>query len=428
MPAHWHSAGVSTATHVDPEPLPGPGRVSVLRHPPFRLLFAGQALSAVGDRLFLVATPFAVLAIPGADASDVGLVIGASALSLAVCVLIGGVVADRVPRRLTMLVSDVVRGVVQAIGAALLLTDRATVMQFVVLMLVYGAAEAFFRPAMLGLIPQVVEPGEEQPANAMLALSMNVSMVIAPAFAGILVAWLGAGGALAVDSGTFAVSALTLLVLRPRAATRAEPDHFLADLRGGWREVVTRSWVWTTLIAFSAYHALVLPALFVLGPQVSEQIRNGASSWGWISAGFGVGAVVGSLVAVRWKPPRPGVLIGVSLCLASSQSAICTSSLPTWTLALFEAFTGVAVSLCFTVWETALQERIPSEAQSRVSSFDYLGSLTLMPVGYALVGPVSDALGTRTTAIGASVITGVVCLLVAGSRGLRALRPLDVSA
>ncbi|MCU1600247.1 MAG: transporter [Frankiales bacterium] len=356
MPAHWHSAGVSTATHVDPEPLPGPGRVSVLRHPPFRLLFAGQALSAVGDRLFLVATPFAVLAIPGADASDVGLVIGASALSLAVCVLIGGVVADRVPRRLTMLVSDVVRGVVQAIGAALLLTDRATVMQFVVLMLVYGAAEAFFRPAMLGLIPQVVDPGEEQPANALLALTANVSMVLAPAIGGVLVAVIGPGGSLAVDAATFAASALSLLMLRPRPAAPVERSSFAKDLAGGFHEVRSRSWVWSAMLAFSAYHALVLPAVFVLGPLVASEIRDGATSWGWISAGFGAGAVAGSLVALRWQPSRPGLVIGATLSVASAQGWICASSMPTWAVTGLEAVTGVGVSICFTVWETQLQQ------------------------------------------------------------------------
>ena len=401
----------------------------MLRHREFALLFAGQALSLVGDRLFLVAMPFAVLSVPGAGARGVGLVLGASALSLALFVLVGGVVADRLPRQLTMLASDVVRAVSQGATAVLLLTDTATVWRLVALQAVYGAAEAFFRPAVLGLVPQLVDRGEEQPANALLALSANVSMVVAPAVAGVLVATIGPGGALLVDAATFVASALTLALLRPRAQVRGEKAHFLADLAGGWREVVTRSWVWTTLLAFSAYHALVLPALFVLGPQSAEQLRNGASSWGWITAGFGVGAVTGSLVALRWRPTRPGLLIGVSLCLASSQSAICTSPLPTWTLAVFEAVTGVCVALCFTVWETALQERIPAAAQSRVSSFDYLGSLTLMPVGFVLVGPAADAFGVRTTAVWASVLTGAVCLAVAatpGLRRLRALAPADV--
>ncbi len=419
---HWQSAAVSTAAPVDPEPLVGPGRLSVLRHRPFALLFAGQALSAVGDRLFMVATPFAVLSIRGAGAADVGLVLGASALSLAICVLIGGVVADRVPRRLTMLVSDVVRGVVQAVGAALLLSGTATVPQFVVLMLFYGAAEAFFRPAMLGLIPQVVTPGEEQPANALLSLTGNASMVLAPAVGGVLVAWIGPGASLAVDAATFAASALSLLMLRPRPAAPIEKSPFLQDLAGGFHEVRTRSWVWSTLVAFATYHALVLPAVFVLGPLVAVEIRDGATSWGWISAGFGTGAVVGSLVALRWQPSRPGLLIGVTLAVASAQAWICASSMPTWTVASLEAVTGVGVSTCFTVWETQLQQHIPAAAQSRVSSFDYLGSLTLMPVGLAAIGPVAQSLGTRPTAVGASLITVAICLLVAFSGGMRALR------
>jgi MFS family permease len=371
--------------------------------------------------------PFAVLSIPGSGAREVGLVLGASALSLAVFVLVGGVVADRLPRQLTMLASDALRAVSQGLSAALLLSGHATVWQLVVLQAVYGASEAFFRPAMLGLVPQVVEPGEEQPANALLALSANGSMVIAPAMAGVLVATLGAGGALAVDAGTFVLSALTLLALRPRPAAKAQGNTFREDLHGGWTEVRTRSWVWSTLLAFSAYHALVLPALFVLGPQVALSFRNGATSWGWISAGFGVGAVAGSLLALRWKPCRPGVVIGTTLSLASAQAAICASTLPTWSVVALEAVTGVGVSLCFTVWETLLQERIPAEAQSRVSSFDYLGSLTLMPVGYALVGPLADHFGVRTTAVTASVLTGALCLAVAASRGLRSLRPLPPS-
>jgi predicted MFS family arabinose efflux permease len=292
-------------------------------------------------------------------------------------------------------------------------------------MLGYGAAEAFFRPAMLGLVPQVVEPGEEQAANALLALTSNVSMVVAPALAGVLVAWLGAGGSLAVDAGTFAGSALSLLLLRPRPVPPGQTGSFRADLVGGFAEVRARAWVWTTLLAFSAYHALMLPALFVLGPLVAVELRDGASSWGWISSGFGVGAVLGSLLALRWRPARPGVFIGTTLSVASTQAAICASSLPTWAVTALEVVTGVAVALCFTVWETQLQQHIPATAQSRVSSFDYLGSLTLMPLGFAVVGPLSEAFGVRATAVWASVLTAAVCLLVACSPGLRSLRPFS---
>ncbi|MGB8649374.1 MAG: MFS transporter, partial [Mycobacteriales bacterium] len=286
----WGGAiSTPSTTTDDPEALLAPGRTSVLRHRDFALLFAGQAVSVLGDRLVMVAMPFAVLSLPGAGAAEVGLVLGSSAAALALFVLVGGVVADRLPRQLTMLGSDVVRAAAQGVTAFLLLSGSATVGRLMLLQAVYGAAEAFFRPAVLGLVPQVVAGGEEQAANALLSLTSNVSMVLGPAVAGVLVAVLGPGGAVAADAGTFAVSAATLLALRPRPVRREGSQHFLADLAGGWREVRSRDWVWTTLLSFSAYHALVLPALFVLGPRVAEQLRGGSAAWGAISAGFGAG-------------------------------------------------------------------------------------------------------------------------------------------
>lgn len=411
----------STALPDDPSPQLGPGRASVLRHREFSLLFAGQAVSLFGDRIVMVAAPFAVLALPGGSASGVGLVLGASALGFGLFVLVGGVVADRLPRQFTMLASDVVRAVVQATAAGLLLSDHATVVSLALLQFVYGAAEAFFRPAVLGLVPQVVDAGEEQPANALLALSTNIAMVVGPAVAGVLVAWLGPGGALAVDAGTFVVSAVTLMFLRPRPYEPAPPEGFRAEIVGGWREVRTRSWVWATLLAFTAYHAMVLPAIFVLGPKVANDIRDGATSWGLITTGFGAGAVLGSVLAMRWAPRRPGVVLGLSLFVGSMQGAICAAPFATWVVALLEAGAGIGIALCFTVWQTALQQRIPAEAQARVSSFDHLASVTLMPVGYALIGPAADAFGVRATSVGATVAAALVCLAI-----LPALRALSV--
>lgn len=408
----------------DPEPVPHLRRTAVLRGREFRLLFAGQAVSALGDRLVIVALPFAVLSIPGAGLSGVGLVLGASALSLGLFVLVGGVVADRLPRQLTMLASDAVRAAAQGLSALLLLSGSATVPRLVLLQAVYGAAEAFFRPALLGLVPQVVEPGEEQPANALLAVTSTGAMVVGPAVAGILVATSGPGATLAVDAGTFVVSALSLLALRPRRAPHpAGPvERFGSQLAGGWREVRSRSWVWSVLLAFGAYHALVLPALFVLGPQYAQAHRGGAAAWGVISAGFGVGAVAGSVLSLHWRPARPGLVIALALAASCAQAFIGVSPLPTLAVAGLEAATGICVSLCFTVWETALQERIPERAQSRVSSFDYLGSVVLMPAGYVLMGPLAHAIGDESTGALASLAGLTVCLAVASGRGLRGLR------
>jgi MFS family permease len=412
----------ATQPELSPQPISG-ARRPFPRGREFRLLFAGQSVSAIGDRLVMVAMPFAVLTIPGAGLTDVGLVLGSSALTLALFVLVGGVWADRLPRQLTMLASDVVRAIAQAVTAVLLITDHAQVWHLVVLQMIYGAAEAFFRPAALGLIPQVVERHEIQSANALMSLSMNVGMVAGPAAAGVLVATAGAGVALAVDAGSFVVSAIALAMMRPRPVVRTEArTSFFSELRGGWREVTSRTWVWSLILVFSAYHLTVLPALFILGPAVSNSDRGGAAAWGVISTGFGVGAVTGSLLALRWQPHRPGVVVATALCLGATQCSIVVSPLSTALVTILEALTGVGVVVCFTVWETALQERIPEASQSRVSSFDYLGSLTLMPLGYLLVGPAADLLGNRGAALTATLITLAVALVVAAGRDVRSLR------
>jgi len=413
---------------IDPQPL-GPGGLDLPRagrgplgSPPFRLLFGGQALSVFGDRLIMVAMPFAVLAIDGAGAKDVGIVLGAGALAVAVFILVGGVWADRLPRRATMLASDLVRALVQGVAAVLLLTDHASVALLVVVQVLYGAAEAFFRPAMLALLPELLDDDELQPANALLGLSSNVSMVVGPVVAGVLVAVIGAGGALAVDAGTFAVSAATLALLRVvRPVVPAPRESFLRELAAGWGEVRSRGWVWATILSFSGYHALVLPALFVLGPIVAAESRGGATAWGVISAGFGVGAVLGSLLALRWRPPRPGFVIALGLLVSSTQAAIVTTTWPTAVVAALEAVTGVTVALTFTVWESALQRHIPMAAQARVSSFDYLGSLTLMPLGYVVMGPLAPVVGVQRLAVVATVASMLVCAAVLANGSLRRL-------
>jgi MFS family permease len=430
----WHSdllvetAGPTHLTaEVDPQPVsPGPSsagsRFGPLRSRGFRLLFAGQAVSVFGDRLTMVAIPFAVLSVPGGDAGTVGIVLGANAFAVAAAILIGGVWGDRVPRRRTMLLSDVVRGVAQGVTAAALLAGFASVGLLVGLQLLYGVAEAFFRPAALGLLPELVDERDLQPANALLSLTSNVALVAGPAAAGALVAAVGAGGAIAVDAATFAVSGLTLALLSPRrSAACAEPTSFRSDLAGGWREVRSRGWVWSIILGFSAYHALVLPAVFVLGPVYAEQARGGAAAWGAITGAFGIGAVIGGLVALRWRPPRPGVVIAAALLFASSQAAIVTSPLPTAVVAGLEGVTGVMVALVFTVWETALQVHIPAAAQARVSSFDYLGSLTLMPLGLVVIGPLVPLVGTATLGVAATAASAAVAAAVMTNRSLREL-------
>lgn len=374
----------------------------VLRdEPQFARLFIGQSLSVLGDRVSFVAVPFAVLSV-GGSATDVGLVAAAGLVPMLLFTLVGGVWADRFRRHRIMLVSDVVRCAVQGLIAVLLLTGVAEVSHLVLLMIVFGTADAFFMPAATGLVPLVVGPDRLREANALRGFVLSSGLVIGPALAGGLVAVAGPGGALALDALTFAVSAAFLARLRPReTAPEAVEDMaggtFLADLRAGWVQVRSRTWVWSGMGAMSVYHVVVLPSVFVLGPVLAEREWGGAASWSVVVAAFGIGSVVGDVCAYRLKVARPMALAAAALAVASCQAVIIGSGGPLALIAVLEAVTGVAVSLFFVLWETALQTHIPQAALSRVSSYDYLLSAGLMPLGLVLAGPVSESLGVRPT-------------------------------
>jgi MFS family permease len=388
----------------------------------FRRLFLGQALSMLGDRITFVALPFAVLAI-GGSAGDVGLVIAAATLPFALFTLVGGVWADRLPRHRVMLASDVVRCVSQGLAAAGLLLGGIEIWQLAVLQLVFGTADAFFSPAVTGLVPLTVAPARIQEATALRALVQSASLVAGPSLAGVLIALGGPGWALALDAATFAVSAAFLARLVPRpVAPRERATPFAVQLREGLAEVRARSWVVAFLGGMAAYSVIVLPAVFVLGPVLAEREYDGASSWALVVAVFGAGSIVGNVVALRWRPPRPLLVAGAALLVASCQALIVGSGLPIAAIAALEGVTGVGVSLFFTLWETTLQEQIPERAISRVSSYDYLCSVGLMPVGLALAGPAADAFGIHATLHAMTAIAVPVAVAVLTVQAVRALR------
>jgi MFS family permease len=392
--------------------------------PQFRRLFAGMTLSSFGDRMTFVALPFAVLSI-GGGAAEVGLVSAAATVPFLLFTLAGGVVADRVRRHRLMMVTDLVRLVTQAIAATLLISGHAEVWHLAALFVVFGTAEAFFGPAITGLLPLTVEPHHLQAANGMRSLVLSSGMVAGPAVAGVLIATAGPGYALAVDGVTYAFSAAALAGLSPRVPEPGEDagdPGFLAQLRGGFAEVRSRTWVWTGLIGIAVYHVVVLPSIFVLGPVLAERELDGASSWAIVTVGFGVGAIVGDLVVIRLRVARPLLVASCALAVASCQALIVGSGLPVPAIAALEGVTGVAVSMYFTLWELSLQQHIPPAAISRVSSYDYLASGGLMPVGLALAGPAAAAFGLHATLHGMTLIAVPVALVLVSLPPVRALR------
>jgi MFS family permease len=396
----------------------------------FRLLFAGQVLSLIGDRVMLVALPFAVLE-AGGSIEAVGLVVAAQLVPFLVFALAGGVISDRGDRRRVLVASDLARLVVQAVGGVLLVTDAANPLMLGVLAALYGTADAFFQPAFTGLLPQTVShPGQLQPANALRGLSFSISSIAGPVLAGALVAGIGAGAAMLFDAASFAVSVACLLRLTPRVAVEgieAAPPAFLAAIRDGWREVRSRSWVLAGLGAMCAYSGIVLPAVFVLGPVSISERLGGPSAWAAVVVAFGLGCVLGDVALLRIRPRHALLTAGIALILASSQAAVYGAGVGLPATCALQFVTGIGVTAFFTLWEVSLQEHIPGDALSRVSSFDYLASTILMPVGTAVVGPLAASLGTQRTLLGMSAV-GIACALAfLAVPGVRRLPRVEVA-
>jgi MFS family permease len=397
----------------------------VLHHRDFRLLFSGQAISVVGDALFPVALAFAVLELSGSP-SSLGLVLAAQALPLAGFALVGGVVGDRVSRQRLMLASDLARAATQALAAGLLIAGAAEIWHLAVLAALYGAAEAFFRPAAGGLIPRLVPSEQLMQANSLIAMSQSAGLVLGPALAGGLIALFGPGSAIAIDAASFVASAACLWRMSPRPGVAAEarqaPAAFLAQLREGWREVSSRVWLRSFMGVLAAYHLIALPCVLALGPVVADRELGGASSWALIVTMFGIGSVVGAALGLRAHPRRPMVVCAAAFLGAACQPAIIAGAGSTLLIGAFEMLAGICVAFGFTLWETTLGREVPPRALSRVTSFDWFASVGLMPLGYALVGPVADATGLDPAMFSA---TAIVAALAVGSLLLRDLRGFE---
>jgi MFS family permease len=397
-------------------------RLGPLQEPQFRLLWLGRTASAVGDSLIPVALAFAVIRETG-SATDLGLVLSAYTASRAVLILVGGVWADRLPRRLVMLTADVVRAVWQGTLAILLISGEAEIWHLAVGGMVGGGAQAFFGPASTAIVPDTVSPPRLQQANALLSMTGSGTELFGPALSGALVATVGPGWVFAVDAVSFAVSAAFLLFLRVQESPRVERQPFLREVAGGLREIAARRWMSVSLATF-AIGNVTIASYFVLGPLIIERELGGARDWGLVVTGGAAGGLLASLIALRYRPRRP-LLVGFTIILLEPIALLTLiPPLPTIGLAVGAALGFGSVAIFNVFWETVLQEQIPRHALSRVSSLDWMVSLVFMPLGFTIAGPLSDAIGVDATlwlAAGVSAAATLLALLLPSVRDLRRL-------
>ncbi|MFI6475830.1 MFS transporter [Streptomyces sp. NPDC050516] len=364
----------------------------------YTLLTAAAVVTNLGSQGALIAAAFAVLQ-SGGSGGDVGLVAAARTVPLVLFLLVGGALADRVARHRVMVAANTLNFLSQGAFALLVLTGDPKLWQMMALTALGGVGQAFFGPASEGMLMSSVSGREAGRAFALYRMAMHGAGIGGAALGGALIAVFGAGWVLAIDAAAFAVAgALRAFLDVSHIPPREAGGGMISDLREGWREFVTRPWLWSIVVQFSVVNAVVAAAEAVYGPLVARDELGGPGPWGLALAAFGVGTFCGALLMMRWKPRR--LLLAGSLCVfpLALPSAALAVPLPVAVLAAVMLVTGVSIEVFGVSWMTALNQEIPEEKLSRVSAYDWLGSIAMVPLATALAGPAQNAVG-RTSAL-----------------------------
>lgn len=415
-------------------------RFPVLSNRNFRLLLADRLLAPMAASFSLVGVSFAVLeattssAHPSGSTADLSYVLAAQIAPSLIFLLIGGVIADRIAPQLVIVAANVMIALGEGTFGILVLTGRPNLWTMIGLELVTGTGMALFYPASTALLPRLVKPSQLQDASALSRLAMNGAMMGGAALAGECVAVFGAGLALAACGiGMLGTVPLMLSIrLAPAAsgvrqaaaAAQGQAQSMLRELREGWSEFWSHTWLWVTVFQFTVVLAAWCGGFQVLGPAVAKAHLGGASAWGLISAAEAVGLIVGGLVSLRWTPKRPilfVVLSGGSIAVSSLSLALLLP-LPVICVAAF--CLGVGIEMMSVVWTVTMAVKIPSDMLARVSAYDALGSSMGMPAGALVAGPIAAIAGVSATQFGAAGITLVASALALIPREVRKTRAI----
>jgi MFS family permease len=393
--------------------------MGVFAHTRFRWLSVARTTGFLGNAVAPIALAFAVLDLTG-SVTDLGFVVGVRSIANVALLLVGGVLADRLPRALLLQGSSVAAAGTAALLAAAVLTGFASVPLLAGIGLVNGAVSAVALPASYSITPETVPAGMLRQANAVLRIGTNAAAIIGASLGGLLAATAGPGWAMLVIAAVFAIEAACYVrvggarVDRPRA-------HPFTELREGWSEFVSRRWVWVVVLQFMIVNAAMVGGLQVLGPAVADE-TFGRATWGMALAGQTAGAVVGGLVAVRWLPRR-ALLFGVALTTVFATPLLALGLAPhPVVLVPVMVLCGFAMEQFTIAWDVSLQENVPGEKLARVYSYDMIGSSLAVPVGQFAVGPVATTAGSTATLVGCAVLIVVVTSAALASREVRVLR------
>lgn len=387
----------------------------------FRYLFSARFLTVLGNGIAPIALAFAVLDIGGA-VSDLGIVVASRSIFNVLFLLLGGVLADRYSRSRVLVASSVVAALSQAIVAWSVLDGSATVIGLALLSALNGAAAGIALPASSALIPQTVPARNLRQANAFLQAGIYGGTVIGASLGGILISAVGPGWGLAIDALGFAAAAPLYHFIRVQPVeTGSTQSNILQDLKEGWKEFVSRAWVWAIVVQFTIINAAFSGVMMVLGPVIADA-SFGRAHWGFIIAAQSIGLIVGSSLALRWRPRRD-LFIGVMLMSFCALPIFMLSQLATtpWLIAAF-FMAGVTFGLFGVAWAQSLQTHIPPEKLARVYAYDAVGSFVAIPFGELIAGPLAIQYGTSNVLLVSAL---AVVIATAGASLVPAIRRLE---
>jgi predicted MFS family arabinose efflux permease len=388
-------------------------RFGVLASRDFRRFSAGYATSLLGTAMSSVAIAFAVLG-NGGTATALGIVFTANIVPMTAFMLAGGALADRLGRRRVMLAADLGRCAAQAVLAGAATAGHPSLWLFVTAAVVVGTGNGFFSPALSGLPVQLVPPARLGDANALLGTVQPAAQVAGPALAGILIALTSPAVVIAVDAGTYAISALALAGLRlqgtgqPHGEPADRAGSLRRDLAEGWAEFIAHPWLWPQTVQFALFNLVTWGPYLVLGPVLARQYLGGARAWGVILACYGGGAILGGLLALGRRPRRPLLAATLATLGYPLPPLALALHLPLPAVAGAALGAGVGSALGGAFSSTVQQRLIPAAALSRVGAFNLVGAYAFGPVAFAAAGPVAAVLGPRAVlAFGAAWSAGL---------------------
>jgi len=374
-------------------------------HKGFTLLAASRFISNIGNGMSPIALAYGVLSIEGSDGGDLSLVMAARYFPLIAFMLFGGVIADRFRRNRIVGGSDVIGSFLAGTSAISFIVGFPKIWLLVVMGALFGVLNALWWPAMSGVLPEILPKEKLQEGNAVIGLMNNIGYICGTLLGGILVASFNAGWALLVDAISFFIAGLFVWNIDLPSKTRIESPGIIHDLKVGWREFITRSWVITMVLTFSLINMSFESMLQVLGPLNFSDPETGPRSWSLNLAGMTAGMMIGGFIVLKMKFKRPLFISMILIAISVVWDFALAFEFPIVVCVIAAIFSGLTIEFFMVTWNTSMQTHIPEESYSRVNAYDALGSYGIAPIGIVIAGPLASHFGVSTMLIATGTLT-----------------------